>query len=170
LLICACACSRKDTDSTLQNKRDIPLTVPTQNKTDINSPVPIQKNITIKTEINRAASAFYECFNVRKDVDDYPNRMIGCFNTVKNENLQKNTYTDPFMLGLSFYTWVFMHGFYDTSGYVKLITVQRYDEFRKFQNKLNVSDEDLCVSSDVLYDKIKPDLEIWEKNINNYRK
>lgn len=113
-----------------------------------NLDVPVKKEISVRSDIERGGSAFFQC-NMRMMQISNPAR---CVLDILHEEQLKKTDTNSFKLGVYFRGWLEMDYYKDIirrSGSNLIDTeisdyISLFGNYQSLQNQLDVSDEELC--------------------------
>jgi len=121
--------------------------------------VPAEKELSVRSELERGGSAFYQCNMGMMDISN-PAR---CVQNILHEEQLKKTVTDAFKLGVYFRGWLEMDYYKvifrrigttiidtEVSDYILL-----FSSYRSLQNQLTVRDEELCDAIGVKCEVVK---------------
>lgn len=112
---------------------------------DLNAPVE-PPMITLGSEIYRGVSAAENCSAPSATFSEKSYAISQCAFRVKDENVQKNTATSSFLLGVYFDSWLTQFTIArisKTPNDIKSAS-EYFQTFREYQNKLKLSDEAVC--------------------------
>lgn len=128
---------------------------------------PVQKKITLQSEMVRGNTAVLNVVNYRQnalEISDSIEKMV-------NKNVQNNTDTDGFYLGVYYQAWIHADSNYTASEkyisgtykeYCNNLTELYYLRFRELQAKYELTDEELSKACGDFYRKELFD-KYWEK-------
>jgi len=124
-----------------------------------NLDVPAKKEISVRSELERGGSAFFQCYIRMMEISN----PAKCVLDILHEEQLKNTDTNAFKLGVYFKGWLEMDYYkeilrtrgtnligIEVSDYISL-----FSNYRSLENQLNVSDEELCDAFGLKYDVVK---------------
>ena len=128
---------------------------------------PEKKTVTVGSEIDRGVSTVFNA-TLR-----YPAYQLDskdeAIEKVLEENKQRNTDTDGFLLGANFQAWQEMMTLARLDSRlvntrIAASAASRYfDRYRKLQGQMGMDDETLCDLAGKRYEALKPEIEKWSK-------
>jgi hypothetical protein len=147
----------------------------TPNVIDLDAPA--VKKVTIKSEIERGRSTEFNCVLHLS----HTNAIVSskCPFNIIDENKQKNTDTDPFVLGVSLEAWVHttiilkvienlpdreQRGYSQGIGDAKLW----FSTIKEKEKAIGIDDAILCKAVGMDYDRFKNDIEEWNKKLSTF--
>jgi hypothetical protein len=140
-------------------------------QTQFDPNAPAKRTITVGSEIKRGRDAVFNAdMELQSAASVNVSAVYDAIEKVINKNKQQNTDTDGFLLGSQFYAWIKMTiltkldspKFVDTAMARRLARIY-FNNYRKLQRQMGVSDAALCDIAEVRYDGIKSDIETWSK-------
>ena len=144
-----------------------------ERKQSVDLDVPIERKVTVKSEIKRGAFAVHDV--MLKTEINLDKAFLG-ISAMINENVQRNTDTEPLYLGAYCQAWVSFSSTLKVlkkskSRYQGLVdrgersAAFYFKEFRKRQEKMGINDENLFDVVGLKFDMIKPDIDDWAKKV-----
>jgi hypothetical protein len=135
---------------------------------------PVVKKVIIKTEIERGKSAEFDCTLRLSHAD--PIGSSKCPFNIIDLNKQKNTDTDPFILGVAYEAWTHTRIILsvienlpdrEQRGYSQGIgdAILWFKTFKEKEKSLGIDDETFCKATGLKYDKLEQDVELWERKV-----
>jgi hypothetical protein len=130
--------------------------------TDLDKPIE-QTKPTIRTEIYRGAQALGVC-------GGGIHIAFECVYGIQNKNVQQNTATDAFNVGLFFGAWlaseIVERAAMQSSGRVaKTDAMLYFKKMKEYQAKLRIDNAALCEATRVICKNVLPDMAEWESKL-----
>lgn len=148
----------------------LPIFGHAQDKVDLDAPA--AKKITIRSEIERGGAALSECNSRSTDSSFF--KADDCGFHILDQNKQKNTDTDAFILGLSFSVW--------TDLAIRISVLEKepnredldysqglrgsiiwFKNYREKASKIGVDEKKICEVLGAKYEVTKPMVDDWNK-------
>jgi len=134
---------------------------------------PATKKVTVKSELERGHSAVFDCALKQSPLDFEAHER--CTFRVLDENKQKNTDTDAFVLGAYYETFAKLSSLHsvlqerpdrEARGFTSLTQKVRFwfKQFRDKQKEMGIDDKTLCSVLKVNFEVMQGRFEIWDKD------